>query len=158
MFNHRLAMAGLLLATVVAVHAEDAVQAPPPRLPTLLDGPFPTWQVIEGAPEYHPQELRFRTRPKATGPRVELFNGKDLAEFTPWLAYSNGTMFPSDDNDRPLGETGMGDQFEVLEQDGKPAIYIFCYRERRTGVPRHRRGAQVLVSARRACELASLWW
>ncbi|MFM2278879.1 MAG: hypothetical protein RLZZ444_1110 [Pseudomonadota bacterium] len=124
MFNRRLAMAGLLLATVVAVHAEDATQAPPPRLPTLLDGPFPTWQVIEGVPEYHPQALRFSTRPKATGPRVQLFDGKSLAEFTPWLAYSNGTMFPSDESDRPLGETGMGDQFKVVERDGKPALYI----------------------------------
>lgn len=126
MRNPGLAFAGFLLAAAFAAHAEDATPAPPPppRLPALLDGPFPTLQAIEGVPDYHPQALRFKTRPRATGPRVRLFKGKDLEEFTPWLAYSNGTMFPGDENDRPLGETGMGEQFKVVEQDGKPVLYI----------------------------------
>ncbi len=53
-----------------------------------------------------------------------MFNGRDLGEFTPWLGYANGTMFPSDEHDQPLGEQGIGDQFKVVDEEGAPAIYI----------------------------------
>lgn len=124
MFERTMVAVAMALAACAVVRAGDAAQAQqPPRLPTVLGG-FPSWQVIGGVPEFKPQKLRLVRIPKPVGPRVALFDGKDLKEFTPWLGYANGTMFPTDDNDRPLGETGMGDQFRIVEEEGQPAIYI----------------------------------
>jgi hypothetical protein len=92
-------------------------------LPAVLGG-WPTPQKIEGVPEFHPHTLKLENVPKATGPREALFNGKDLSQFTPWLGYAHGGMFPKTPNDKPLGETGIGDVFRVVQEDGVPAIYI----------------------------------
>lgn len=113
------------LAFVLGAPAFATDTGPPPgvRLPAVLGG-FPPPQAITGVPDAHPRPLRLAGVPKASGPRVLLFNGTDLSEFTPWLGYANGTMFPTDEHDRPLGERGIGDQFRVVQEEGAPAIYI----------------------------------
>ena len=114
-----------LAAAIIAAPALADDAAPPPglRLPAVLGG-FPPQQVIEGVPEVRAHALELAGVPVARGRRVSLFNGRNLEEFTPWLGYANGTMFPTDEHDRPLGEQGMGDQFRVVEEEGAPAIYI----------------------------------
>lgn len=116
-----------LVAMTLALTAMTTAwsQAPPSVKVPAIAGGFPDFQVIPDVPAFHEQELALVGIPKATGPRLQLFNGVDLSGFTPWLGYSNGTMFPTDNNDKPLGETGIGDVFKVVQEEGKPAIYIF---------------------------------
>ena len=45
--------------------------------------------VIAGDPKAEPQVLALTDVPKATGPARELFNGRDLADWEPWLGYAD---------------------------------------------------------------------
>lgn len=101
-------------------HAPDASSM---RIPAIAGG-FPPLQEIAGVPSFHDQNLGLTQLPKPTGRRERLFNGKDLAQFTPWLGYANGSLFPADAADKPLGETGIGSVYQVVQEEGRPAIYI----------------------------------
>ena len=117
-------IAAAVLCCGLPVLAQNS--APPPgdhRIPAIAGG-FPPPQQLDGLPDAREQILALSDLPKPTGPRVALFNGKNLDLFSPWLGYANGTMFPADENDKPLGITGIGDVFKIVEADGWPALYI----------------------------------
>jgi len=119
-------LAGLVIVVLMAgsaIAAEPAAAPAPARRPAI-EGGFPPTQQFEGLPAFREQALALDKVPKATGPRVSLFNGRDLDQFTPWLGYANGSAFPAGPGDAPLGETGIGDVFRVVTEDGKPAIFI----------------------------------
>lgn len=120
-----LAIPGLALTGVAFTGLAFAQSAAPaaPRVPAIAGG-FPAPQQLQGLPDAVEQTLQLVDIPKPAGPRVALFNGKDLSQFTPWLGYANGTMFPTDANDKPLGARGLGDVFKVVEEDGWPAVYL----------------------------------
>jgi hypothetical protein len=114
----------LALSAAAAAIGPSAPSLPPNVRIPAMEGGFPEPQVIEGVPTFREQSLRLVGLPKASGRRFRLFNGRDLGEFTAWLGYANGSLFPSGPDDKPLGETGIGDVFSVVEEEGKPAIYI----------------------------------
>ena len=113
----------LSLAFAPLAIAQTPSAPPGVRIPEIAGG-FPLPQHLEGVPAFHAQSLRLAKIPAPSGPRVKLFNGKDLNNFTPWLGYANGSMFPASADDKPLGETGVGDIFSVVSEEGAPAIYI----------------------------------
>lgn len=111
------------LALCGSACAQDAPpQSAARRLPDVAGG-FPPGQEIEGVPEFRELALQLVDVPKASGARVSLFD-RDLSQFDSWLGYANGSLFPSGPDDKPLGATGIGDVFKVIEADGKPTIYI----------------------------------
>ena len=125
---NRFCKATFIMLIALAQGAVAVAQSSTPNmanlpLPAVLGG-WPTSQKIEGVPEFRQHTLKLEDVPHATGPRESLCNGKDLSQFTPWLGYAHGGMFPEGAADKPLGETGIGDVFRVVQEDGGPAIYI----------------------------------
>lgn len=116
----------LLWAVVTGANAYSQADAPDMAnrgLPYVAGG-WPAEQQFTDLPAFREQTPRLTRIPHATGPRVSLFNGKDLSEFTPWLGYVGGGMFPSSPDEQPLGEVDGTDVFKPVIEDGRPALYI----------------------------------
>jgi hypothetical protein len=113
----------LMKSSVVGVSGAEAPTPGERHVPHIIGG-WPAPQQIQGVPVFREQSLELTELPHRIGPRVSLFNGKDLDGFTPWLGYSNGTMFPTGPDDKPLGERGTGEVFKVAKEDGHEVIYI----------------------------------
>jgi hypothetical protein len=77
-----------------------------------------------GAPAFQPQTLVLENIPKAAGPSVSLFNGKDLDDWTAWLGYRDPAQTYLKDHDAPIGVAGKGDIFTVVMEDGAPALHV----------------------------------
>jgi hypothetical protein len=83
----------------------------------------------EGEPVYKPQVLTLANLPKTIGPAVSLFNGKDLNNWNAWLGYADPGQTYQDlayqaKHDVPIGASGKGDAFSVVNVDGEPALYV----------------------------------
>lgn len=99
-----LAVAGLLLAPLV--HAQSLAE------------------MTRDDPAFKPQTLTLKDLPKATGPVVDLFNGKDLNDWDGWLGYADPAQTYRPDHAASLGAGGKDDIFKVVEADGQPALFV----------------------------------
>ncbi|MFM6932217.1 MAG: DUF1080 domain-containing protein [Novosphingobium sp.] len=110
------ALAGLVLASAGFAQTVTVSPAPPVNLPPI--------QVVPGTPRFEPQRLALTDIPRASGKTTSLFNGQDLTAFTPWLGKAGGGMIFPGSSEQPVGRTGFGDVFRVVQIDGGPAIYV----------------------------------
>ncbi|MBO9714977.1 DUF1080 domain-containing protein [Sphingomonas sp.] len=80
--------------------------------------------LIEGDPAAAPQRLELRDLPKATGPADDLFNGRNLAGWLPWLGFADTSVtFRSNPGAEPLGTRADWRRiFSVEQVDGGPVI------------------------------------
>lgn len=63
--------------------------------------------------------------PKATGPAVPLFNGKDLQTWDAWLGYADPAVTYKRPPIAPLGAAAQSAKvFKVVVEDGRPALYV----------------------------------
>jgi len=63
--------------------------------------------------------------PKAAGPAVSLFNGKDLEAWDAWLGYRDPALTYRRPPIAPIGATAESSQiFKVVIEDGRPALYV----------------------------------
>jgi hypothetical protein len=62
--------------------------------------------------------------PKATGPQISLFNGRDLEAWDGWLGLADPAGTYLGNSDKPIGAGGKGEAFKVVTEDGEPALYI----------------------------------
>lgn len=63
--------------------------------------------------------------PKAAGPAVTLFNGKDLKDWDAWLGYADPALTYKRPPVAPLGVGAQSaDIFKVVVEDGRPALYV----------------------------------
>jgi hypothetical protein len=63
--------------------------------------------------------------PKAAGPQVSLFNGKDLGGWDAWLGYADPALTYKRPPTAPIGAGPRGAEiFKAVVEDGQPAIYI----------------------------------
>ncbi|WP_404336802.1 DUF1080 domain-containing protein [Sphingomonas sp. MMS12-HWE2-04] len=81
--------------------------------------------AIAGDPVARPQTLRLADLPKATGPAVSLFNGRDLADWEPWLGYADPALTYRRPAIAPLGTSAdTRTAFSVVREDGAPALRV----------------------------------
>ena len=83
-----------------------------------------SWAARAEPPAFAPQTLVLTGIPTATGPAVELFNGKDLDAWTGWLGYVDPARTYRGDAGSPIGTGGKGDVFTVVSEDGAPALRV----------------------------------
>ena len=81
-------------------------------------------RVIAGDPPYAPQTLSLLDAPRPAGPPVTLFNGRDLDRWEPWLGYRDPALTYKSPPEAPIGASGVGDVFKVVQEDGRPALYV----------------------------------
>ncbi len=81
-------------------------------------------RAVAGDPPYRPQTLSLTGVPRPAGPSTRLFNGRDLAGWEPWLGYRDPGKTYASPSEAPLGPGGAGDVFKVVEEDGRPALYV----------------------------------
>ncbi|WP_404478440.1 DUF1080 domain-containing protein [Novosphingobium sp. BL-52-GroH] len=112
-----------LMAAVVLGGVGSLAAAQAPAVPSFFKD-FPPPQVIDDVPAALAQRLVLGKLPKPAGKPVVLFDGRDLAAFTPWLGYPGGGLQPAGPDDQPIGQAGIGDVFKVVEVDGGPAIRV----------------------------------
>ena len=63
--------------------------------------------------------------PKAAGPAVTLFNGKDLKDWDAWLGYADPALTYKRPAVAPIGATAQSAEiFKVVSEDGRPALYV----------------------------------
>lgn len=113
---------GLLLATglaAVQLHATEAA-SPPARAPLAV----PVAPVIPDVPVFRAATLQLADLPRPTGPVRRLFNGHDFAGLEPWLGYDDPALTYTFPQQAPLGSTGLGDVFKVVDVDGAPVILV----------------------------------
>ncbi len=81
---------------------------------------------IAGDPVAAPQTLRLTALPRATGPVMQLFDGKSLDGWTPWLGYADPALtYKPNLTVKPIGTSrDLSGDFAVKSVDGKPAIWI----------------------------------
>ncbi|OYW84308.1 MAG: hypothetical protein B7Z20_11090 [Sphingobium sp. 32-64-5] len=81
--------------------------------------------AIAGDPPATAQTLALADVPAATGPAVSLFNGRDLADWEPWLGYADPALTYRRPPVAPLG-TGAdaSSTFSVVTEDGAPALRV----------------------------------
>lgn len=80
--------------------------------------------VFAAPPAFVPQVLVLERLPVATGPAVELFNGRDLDDWTGWLGYPDPAQTYRAGHAPAIGAGGKGDVFTVVIEDGAPALRI----------------------------------
>lgn len=82
--------------------------------------------IIAQDPSFAAQALRLVDVPKPSGPAVSLFNGKDLADWDPWLGYADPSVtYLKKPGADPVGAgQGLGTIFKVVEEDGARALYV----------------------------------
>jgi Domain of Unknown Function (DUF1080) len=110
------ALTGLVLAS--AVVAQTTPSNPPPAID------LPPIQIVADTPRFEVQKLALADIPRASGRAELLFNGHDLSAFTPWLGKPGGGMIFPGSPEKPMGKTGIGEVFRVVQVDGAPAIYV----------------------------------
>ena len=76
------------------------------------------------APAFKPQTLVLKNVPKAVGPAVSIFNGKDLNDWTGWLGYPDPSRTYNAGDAKPIGPGGVGSIFTVVTEDGAPALRV----------------------------------
>jgi hypothetical protein len=80
-------------------------------------------EIIKDDPPAQPQKLALREVPRATGPAVELFNGRNLIGWLPWLGYADTSLTFRPRTVDPLGTSAdWREVFAVESVDGGPAI------------------------------------
>nr|WP_295108465.1 DUF1080 domain-containing protein [uncultured Caulobacter sp.] len=63
--------------------------------------------------------------PKAAGPAVSLFNGKDLKDWDAWLGYADPALTYKRPPVAPIGATAQSAEiFKVVREDGRSALYV----------------------------------
>ncbi len=112
----------LAALTGLAFASSGEAQTTPGTPPPAVD--LPSIQVVPGTPRFAAQKLALSDIPRATGRAESLFNGYDLNAFTPWLGKPGGGMIFPGSPEKPLGRTGVGEIFRVVQVDGAPAIYV----------------------------------
>jgi hypothetical protein len=81
--------------------------------------------AIAGDPAAKPQRLALVDVPAATGAAIALFNGRDLADWEPWLGYADPALTYKRPAIAPLGTTVDASQtFSVATEDGAPALRV----------------------------------
>ncbi|HEV2597871.1 DUF1080 domain-containing protein [Sphingopyxis sp.] len=75
-------------------------------------------------PPFRPQRLVLRRLPKAVGPSITLFNGKDLNDWDTWLGYADPAETYRANSGKPLGTAYAGGTFNVVTEDGMPALRV----------------------------------
>jgi hypothetical protein len=71
------------------------------------------------------QTLTLTEIPKAAGPAVALFNGKDLKDWDAWLGYADPALTYTQPPVAPIGATARSAEiFKVVAEDGRPALYV----------------------------------
>ncbi|MES2441265.1 MAG: DUF1080 domain-containing protein [Pseudomonadota bacterium] len=79
--------------------------------------------IIKDDPAAAPQRLELVDLPRATGPARDLFNGRDLAGWAPWLGYADTALTFRPQTVAPLGVSiDTGEIFAVETVDGGPVI------------------------------------
>jgi hypothetical protein len=81
-------------------------------------------RVIAQDPPYVARTLTLTAVPTPAGPAVHLFNGRDLADWEPWLGYRDPGKTYTAPAEAPLGPGGVGDVFTVVQEDGRPALRV----------------------------------
>ena len=81
-------------------------------------------EMTRADPPFVPQTLTLKDLPKAAGPSVSLFNGKDLNDWDGWLGYADPAQTYLPDHAASLGAGGKGNIFKVVQEDGAPALYV----------------------------------
>jgi hypothetical protein len=72
-----------------------------------------------------PSTLVLTDVPKAAGPKVTLFDGKDLADWSAWLGYADPALTYKRPAVAPIGATAKSAEiFKVVAEDGRPALYV----------------------------------
>jgi len=80
--------------------------------------------VAGDVPIFQPQTLVLTDVPAATGPAVDLFDGRDLDNWDAWLGYADPGQTYLAQHDAPMGVGGKGTIFTVIMEDGAPAIHV----------------------------------
>jgi hypothetical protein len=80
--------------------------------------------VIADDPPFVERKLKLVDRPRYTGRAVSLFNGRNLDDWQTWLGYPDPSLTYQDPPIKPLGPGGKPSMFRVVEEDGKPAMFI----------------------------------
>lgn len=75
-------------------------------------------------PPFEAQALRLRELPAASGAAVQLFNGRDLDQWTGWLGYPDPAQTYRATHAPAIGEGGKGTIFSVVSEDGAPALRV----------------------------------
>jgi len=69
--------------------------------------------------------LALTDMPRAAGPAVSLFNGKDLKDWSAWLGYADPALTYKRPPVAPIGATAKSAEiFKVVAEDGRPALYV----------------------------------
>lgn len=80
-------------------------------------------EIIKDDPPAQPQVLELVDLPRPTGPARDLFNGRDLTGWAPWLGYADPALTFKPRTVAPLGTSvDTGEVFAVETVDGGPAI------------------------------------
>lgn len=81
-------------------------------------------EIIRDDPPAAAQTLVLKDLPRATGPAQELFNGRNLIGWLPWLGYADTSLtFRANPDAEPLGDgADWREIFRVETVDGAPAI------------------------------------
>ncbi|UZK65934.1 3-keto-disaccharide hydrolase [Sphingomonas sp. M1-B02] len=94
-------------------------------IPALAQAQTSEKAAIAGDPAAAPQQLALVDLPKATGPALELFNGRDLADWEAWLGYADPALTYKRPPIAPLGTSVDTNQaFSVVTEDGAPALRV----------------------------------
>jgi len=81
--------------------------------------------AIAGDPAAKPQRLALVDVPLAIRAATALFNGRDLADWEPWLGYADPGLTYKHPAIAPLGTTvDAGQTFSVVTEDGAPALRV----------------------------------
>lgn len=76
-------------------------------------------------PPAAPQTLVLADLPAAAGPARALFNGRDLADWEPWLGYADPGLTYTGPSVKPLGhDPYTATAFSVVTEDGAPALRV----------------------------------
>lgn len=80
--------------------------------------------AVVSLPAFHARTLVLDDVPAATGPAIELFNGRDLDDWDAWLGYADPAETYRPEHGKAIGEGGKGDTFSVVDLDGAPALRV----------------------------------
>lgn len=83
-------------------------------------------RAIGGEPVATPQRLTLADVPRPTGRATQLFDGRSLAGWTPWLGYADPAItYRANATDKPIGTSrSTAGDFAVRWVDGAPAIWV----------------------------------
>lgn len=81
--------------------------------------------IIAGDPAVWPQRMVLEDVPAPTGPARSLFNGRDLADWEPWLGYADPGLTYTGPAVAPIGTAADAPaMFSVVTEDGAPALRV----------------------------------